>query len=104
MAGRRERSMRGDCPFVQTALSLLDHDFVFSQQTLLNAHEFEGGLKQRGVALWPGHLEAFHRRGVVRPLFRLLLRRTSAPHATWVEAGMTRIVYPRGKRSVPGRC
>lgn len=54
--------------------SLIDHDFVFTQQTLLTTSEFLSEANNRNIKLFrlgDGQLEALHRTGALIPFFRV---------------------------------
>jgi len=44
---------------------------AFTQQQLLDAREFEGAARERGVSLWRDDLERFHRARILVPLFAI---------------------------------
>lgn len=56
---------------MRSAIDLLDLDLVFSQQSLLTVSRFQNECGRRGLSLADGHLEAFHRPGILIPLYRL---------------------------------
>ncbi len=52
-----------------TPLELIDIPYAFAQRDLLSASEFADEAKKRGVDLDLGQLEAFHRAGILIPLY-----------------------------------
>lgn len=64
-------SIQGLMIIMRSAIDLLDLDLVFSQQSLLTVSRFQNECGRRGLSLADGHLEAFHRPGILIPLYRV---------------------------------